>query len=169
MKKLFFLFVTVVGVLNASAQEINSSQSQSVEISIDSLSFKVNKLQHDYDFMYCDYELHKLLMDLKDMSHTVDNAANGVLINFYNSRYDRALYNTYLDHYDALCALFDSLKREIEAAQIAVGVKVMSASFTDTELNVLSARFNTIDKAIATAEKSLEYYNVAIKAYRSKR
>ena len=169
MKKLLLLIVAVISALNASAQEIDSPQGQSAAISIDSLSIRLNKLQHDYDFMYCDYELHKLLMDLKDLSHSVGKSSNAVLINIYNSRYDRDLYNSYLSEYDSSCALFDALKQKMETVTIAVTAKIMSCDFNDRELNVLIASFNTIKSAVTSVEASLNYFDVALKAYRSKR
>ncbi len=169
MKKLLLLIVAIICVLNSSAQGINSPQGQSATISIDILSIRLNKLQHDYDFMYCDYELHKLLMDLKDLSHSVGRSSNAVIINYYNGIYDRGLYNSYVSDYEAACGFLDSLKEKIEAVQIAVGVKIMSSEFSDAELNVLSAGFKTIQQVVTSVEASLNYYNVSLKAYRSKK
>ena len=134
MKKVLLLLVTFVSVIYVSAQEVNSSQSQSAPISIDSLSIKLNEIQHNYDFMYCDYELHKLIMDLKDLAHSIDNSSNGVLINVYNSRF----------------------------------VRIMTSEFTEKELNVLTASLDVVSKATMKVESSLNYYNVAIQAYRDK-
>ena len=169
MKKLLLLIVTIISALNASAQEIDSSLVQSADIPIDSLSIRLNKLQHDYDFMYCDYVLHKLLMDLKDLSHSIGSSSNGVLINFFNSRYDHALYNSYLVSYDAYSALLNSLKESIETTQMAVLIKEASSGFSDAELSVLGSSLNTINKAVTSVEASLNYFDATIKAYRSKR
>ena len=168
MKRLFLFLVAIISVLQASAQKVDSMHSQSAPISVDSLSLRLDKLQHNYDFMYCDYELHKLIMDLKDLAHSIDNSSNGVVINVYNSRYDRNLYNAYLNNYDSDCALFDSLKEKIEVVKTAVFVKMVSSDFTEKELNVLTASFDVISKAVLKVESSLNYYNVAIKAYRDK-
>lgn len=143
-------------------------QSQSAPIPIDSLSLRLNKLQHDYDFMYCDYELHKLIMDLKDLAHSIDISSNGVIINVYNSRYDRKLYNAYLSNYNSDCALFDSLKEKIEAVKTAVFVRMMTSVFTDKEQSVLTKSFDVVNKAVMKVDSSLDYYDIVIKAYRDK-
>ena len=156
-------------ILNASAQEVDSSQVQSSPVSIESLSLKLDKLQHDYDYIYCDYELHMLMMDLKDLSHSIGRSSNAVIINYYNGRYDRDLYNSYVVEYESACNLFDSMKDKVEVVQRAVTLKITVSSFTDAELNVLSSYFDVIDASIANVEKGLNYYNVTIKAYRSKR
>ena len=48
-----------MGVINISAQEINESQK------VDSLLYKLDKLQHDYDYFYCESELNRFCNELK--------------------------------------------------------------------------------------------------------
>ena len=50
MRKIIFLLVAVISIMNVTAQEIDSIQSKSTPISIDSLSAKLNKLEHDFQF-----------------------------------------------------------------------------------------------------------------------
>lgn len=167
MKRLILFIVAIISVLNAFAQETDSLRSQSAVIPIDSLSLRFNKLQHDYDFMYCDYELHKLIMDLKDLSHSIEISSNRVFINFYHSRFDNSLYNAYIKDYDSDCALYDSLKEKIDVVKIAVLAKMMSSGFSEQELNVLYASFGVIQKATTMVDSNLNYYDLSIKAYNS--
>lgn len=170
MKKVLLLLVALVGVLQASAQEVDSMQSQSTPISIDSLSVRLDRLQHDFDFLSCDYRLQKLIMDLKDLQHTIGNSSNGVVINVYtNSRYNRNLYNSYLNDYESDRYLFDALKKQSEVVRTAVYVKLLSSDFTDKERDVLTSSLNVVEAAISAVENSLNYYNVAIEAYRDMR
>ncbi len=170
MKKILLLLVAIVSVWHASAQEIDLLKSDSSAISIDSLSFRLNKLQHDYDFLFCDYQLHKLITDLKDLAHTIGNSSNGVVIHVYtNSGYNRKLYNAYLNDYEADNYLFDSLKENAEVLRKMVFVKLMTLDYSDKERNVLTSSMDVVDKAITTVENSLNYYNVAIEAYKDMR
>ena len=168
MKKIVLLVIAIVSVLQASAQEVASLQNHSVAISVDSLTLRLNKLQHDYDFMYCDYSLQKVMIDLKELSQSIDITSNRVIINVYHSRYDRSLYNAYLDHYDVSCSEFDSLKETVETVRSFVLTKIAASDFTELELNVLKSRLDTISKSVSTVEVSLRYYNVTIQAYKSK-
>lgn len=163
MKKVLLLIVAIVSVLQASAQD-----SHSVTIPIDSLTLRLDRLQHDYDYMYCDFELHKLMSDFTVLSHSIDNSSNGVLINVYHSRYNRVLYNAYLDNYNADCENFDSLKEKVESVKGAVLVKIAVSDFSDLELNVLSISFDLIERSITKVERALDYYKTCIDAYRSK-
>lgn len=169
MKKVFLLLVAIASVLQSFAQEKKDSlQNQTATVSVDSLSVRMDRLQHDYDFMYCDYELHKQIMDLKDLAQSIDISSNGVLIDVYNGRFNRDLYNAFLDNYDAKSAFLDMLKKKTEVVKTAVFVKILSSNFTDKEIEVISQSFSVIEKATTTVERSLDYYNAAIKAYRGK-
>lgn len=168
MKKILLLLVALISALQASAQNVESMQNQSATVSIDSLSLRLNKLQHDYDFMYCDYELHKLLMDFKDLSNSIHISSNGVVINYYNTKYERALYESYLNNYEAYSFSLKSLKERNEVVRLVVLTKMWSSNFSDTEQNVIKTSLDAIQAAASTAESALNYYDAAIKAYKSK-
>ena len=164
------LIVAIVSVLNASAQEKVLSLNQTATISIDSLSVRLDRLQHDFDFLSCDYRLQKLIMDLKDLQHTIGNSSNGVVINVYtNSGYSSRLYNAYLNDYEADSYLFESLKNSADTVRKLVFVNLMTLDFSDKERDVLTSSLNVVDKAITAVENSLNYYNAAIEAYRNMR
>lgn len=60
MKKILLVIViAMVGTLNALAQDVDSLQIDSTETSLDSLVVKLNTLQRNYDYLYCDLELNK--------------------------------------------------------------------------------------------------------------
>jgi CRISPR/Cas system-associated endonuclease Cas3-HD len=165
MKKGFLFIFLVVSVLHAYAQDVDSSAS----ITIDDLSLKLEKLQHDYDYLTCDFELYRLKSELDGLSQDANIKANGVLINIYNSQYNRELYTAYTRNYDAYCALFDTLKEKYEHLKTMVMLKIVKSIFSDTQLSVINATFNSIDKSIATVDSALDYYNYVVKAYRDNR
>ena len=171
MKKVFLLLVVIASVFQVSAQEKKDSvQDQSATVSIDSLSVRLDRLQHDFDFLFCDYQLNKLIMDLKDLAHTIGNSSNGVVINVYtNSGYNRKLYNAYLNDYESDNYLFDALKEKAKVLREMVFVKLMTMDLSVKERDVLTSSLTVIDKAITAVENSLNYYNVAIEAYRDMR
>ena len=171
MKRVLLLIAAIVSILCASAQEKKDSlQDQNATLSIDSLSVRLDRLQHDYDFLFCDYQLHKLIMDLKDLSHAISNSSNGVIINVYtNSGYNRNLYNAYLRNYESDCSLFDSLKEKAEVMRKKVFIELLTSDYSNTERDMLTLSLDVVDKAITLVENSLNTYNIAIKAYRDMR
>ena len=168
MKKILLLLVALISSLQASAQNVESMQNQSATVSIDSLSLRLNKLQHDYDFMYCDYELYKVLMDLKVLSNSINSSSNGVVTNYYNTKYERTLHESYLNSYEAFSFFLNSLKDKYEVIRLMVLTKMASSNFTDEEQKVINSYFGTIQAGVTAAENSLNYYDATIKAYKSK-
>jgi len=168
MKKLLLLFVFIGSVLNANADGTDFPQVKSATITIDSLTSILEKLQHDYDYMHCDYEAFKLDKDLNDLYHNINISTNGILINVYNSRYDNDLYKVYLDSYTAFCNLFESLKSKMESVKTLVFLKILTSGFTDEEIQVLTSTFTVIDNSVNKVQKALDYYDVVLKIYRRK-
>ena len=169
MKKLLLLIIFIGSVLHAHARSVDSPQVQSAAITIDSLSLRLEKLQHDYDYMYCDYEVYKLQMDLKDLAKSIDISSNSILLNVYNSRYNNDLYEVYLANYTSSCDLFESLKNKIEPVKTLVFLKILMSGFTDKEIDVLTSSFSVIDKSVIKVQNSLDYHDVVLKMYKSKR
>ena len=145
-------------------------QNQASTVSIDSLSVRLERLQHNYDFLYCDHQLQKLIMDLKVLALNISNSSSGVVINVYtNSGFNRKLYNAYLNEYESDNYLYEALKKQSDVIKNMVFVNLLTMNFSDAERNVLTSGLNVVDKAITSVESSLNYYNVAIEAYRDMR
>lgn len=169
MKKILLLFVVFVCGLQALAQEADSTIVNSQTVSVDSLSIKFNKLQHDYDFLVCEFELHKMLMDLKDLSNSISISTNSLVIYLFNSRFERSLYNSFLEKYDSDYALLDSYKTKLETTRLFVLFKISQSDFTEAELNVLNSYFDTFTSNVNNIVNGLNYFEAALKTYKEKR
>ena len=169
MKKVLLLIISVLSVIHAYAQNVDSLQPQSASITIDSLSLKLEKLQNDYNYLSCDFELYRVQMELNKLSQDANIKTNGVLIDIYNSRYDRELYDAYTKNYDSCCALFDSVKDKYEKIKTLVILRMATSDFSDTQHNVLMANFDTINQSVTAVDTALKYYNYVINAYRKNR
>ena len=111
MKKLILLFIlTLFGMSCVVAQDNNLSQTSDLKAYVDSLSTKLNTLQHDYDYLYCRHEINQL-------QHDVNIRSNAILISCYHGGYDSGLYSAYRSSYNALVDLYDSVKERIEVGQ----------------------------------------------------
>ena len=119
--------------------------------------------------MQCDYELFKLQADLRDLSANLTISANNVTISAYHTKYDYRMYNTLIENYKSSRTLFESLKEKAESVKSFVYLKMEVANFSGMETNVLNSSLGVIDNAIDRAEKALQYYDVTIQLYRSKR
>ena len=147
---------------------LNSQDIPSKESSIDSLSYRIDKLQHEYDLMLCDYELHRLDVKLIHLENNITTTINRIQINIYHSEYDSDLYEAYLDNYNAYCALFKVLQKDIMELAMFVGLKTSSSDFTEEEIEQLDVYFISFGKMIKVIESSLKIYNICIESYRRK-
>ena len=164
MKKVLLLIIFAVTSVYASAQDTSSAA-----ITIDSLSVRLEKLQRDYDYLLCDFELTRMKAELNELSQDANIKSNSLLLDIYHSSYDRDLYSAYSRNYDVYCALFDSQKEKYEHLKTLVTLKAIASSFSDTQLSVLDSAFKSIDKSIASVDSALKYDKLVVDIYRDKR
>ena len=169
MKKIlgFVLGLFVCISLNAQVSETDTLKNETM--SVDSLYTSLKTVQHDYNFLWCDYQLFKVYNDLIELSTSLDIKSNSLEIDYYNGRFSYELYEAYSDNYDASLRLFNKIKENIESTQNAVLLRIIATDFSEQELNVLKSRFVTIQAANTKVEGSLNLYSVALKGYRNKR
>lgn len=167
MKKLILLFIlTLFGMSCVVAQGNNLSQTSDLKAYVDSLSTKLNTLQHDYDYLYCRHEINQLQSELNDLQHDVNIRSNAILISCYHGGYDSGLYSAYRSSYNALVDLYDSVKERIEVGQGAVSLKILSSNFTQNEIDVLMKGCGTLDRCLSTLQSSLDYCEFVLGMYR---
>ena len=167
MKKLILLFILILfGMSRVVAQDNNPSQTTDLKAYVDSLSTKLNTLQHDYDYLYCSHEINQLQSELEDLQHDVNIRSNAILISCYHGGYDSGLYSTYRSFYNAQVDLYDSVKERVEVGQRAVRLKILSSNFTQNEINVLMKGCEFLDRCLSTLQSSLDYCEFVLGMYR---
>lgn len=164
MKKVLLLIIFAVTSVYAIAQTTSS-----IPITSDNLTERLEKLQQDYDYLSCDFELYRMKAELKELSQDVSIKSNAVLIDIYHGSYNRDLYLSYLKYYDVSSALFDSQKDEYEHLKTLVSLKSIASKFSDAQLSMIDATLKSIDKGFAAADASLNYYKFLVDTYRDKR
>ena len=165
MKKALLLIISVLFAIQANAQ----TQEEAPAVTIDSLSTKLEELQHNYDFLYYNYNLYQIEISLTQLSQDVKITINELSIGIHHERYDRDLYTLHLENYDAKCELYDVIKRKFEVVQELVTIKIATTGFTESELNVFSACIKTIESAMKVVESDLRTYDAILKIYKDKR
>ena len=167
MKKTLLLIFAIFGVLQVSAQDKESILDTTATVSIESISAKLDRLQHDYDYLKCDYELNKVIMDFKDLINTTDISANGLATYCFSGIFDDALYNSYVENYNSKCSLLESLKSTYDKVQVFVVLKSISSNFSQEEIDLLKSNLEFIQQCITGAKSSLEHFNLTIKTFKS--
>lgn len=162
MKKVLLLIISVLFAIQANAQ----TQEEAPAVTIDSLSTKLAELQHNYDFLYCDYNLYQIKTDLNQLSQDIQIIENELTFHLYNGQYDRDMYIFYSEDYDAKCRLYDSIKGKFKKVQELVTIKTVITDFTESELNVFNAYIKAIESGMKVVELGLSYYDKLLKIYR---
>ena len=165
MKKVLLLIISILFAIQSNAQE----QEEAPTVTIDSLSTKLAELQHNYDFLYCDFELYQIKTNLEQLSQDIQIINNELTIKICFGQYDRDMYIIYSEGYDAKCELYDVIKRKFEVVQKLVIIKTVTTGFTESELNVFNACIETIESAMKVVEKSLKYYDSLLKIYKDEK
>lgn len=162
MKKVLLLIISVLFTIQVNAQ----TQEESSTITIDSLSTKLVELQHNYDFLYCDYKLYQIKTDLEQLSQDIKIKINELSISIYHERYDRDFYTSLSEYYDAMYENYDAIKRKFEVVQKLVIIKIVTTNFTESELNVFNAYIEAIKTGMKIVEAGLKYYDQLLKIYK---
>lgn len=167
MKKLILLFIlTLFGMSRVVAQDNNPSQTSDLKAYVDSLSTRLNTLQHDYDYLYCRHEINRLQSELNYLQHDVNIKSNTILISYYHEGYDSGLYSSYRSYYNAQVDLYDTFKERVEGVQRAVRLKILSSNFTQNEIDVLMKGCKFLDSCLSTLQSSLDYCEFVLGMYR---
>lgn len=164
MKKVLLLIIIAVTSVYASAQNTSSSA-----ITIDSLSARLEKLQQDYDYLLCDFELYRIKAEQNELLQDINIKTNAILLDIYNSSYNRDIYSAYLDNYNINCALFDSQKEKYERTKQFIKLKTVTSDFSDIQLSKIELTFKSFDNGIAAVNAVLKYYKFLLDTYRDKR
>ena len=160
MKKLFIFLITFVVAIDSSAQESNKSQK------IDSLQYQLDKLQHNYDYLECEYKLNKLMLELTIYANELKISVNTLSMNFYHAGYNEEIYQINKKTYEAYKSNLEDQEQLIFLTKLNVKLKMESANFYETEIDVLKLSFDSIDSRLHSAKVALEYYKGILDAYK---
>ena len=167
MKKILALVLSIfVGI--QSFGQVNPQEKKAQTFSVDTLVLRLDKLQHDYEFLYCEYQISGLAQDLKELANSTNIAIHDVIIEYYHSKYDSDLYDVYVDGYNVKQDLLEVLKGYADSLRILVSLKMYATGFTEEETEVIKRGFNVVQSSVETCEAALKYLNAALKAYRNK-
>ena len=149
-----------MGVINISAQEINESQK------VDSLLYKLDKLQHDYDYFYCESELNRFCNELKIYSNEFYIQATQIMIEGDSDRYNDEYYRLAKRNYGATVDSFESYKTNLYLKIQLISQKIEEANFNELKIRMLKLIADSIDQGLKHAQSKLDYYKGVLDAYK---
>ena len=162
MKKIFLIIILLSGALYSRAQDTDSIQVQPSATAPDTISKKVDELQHNYAFLHCKYELLELQMQVANELQDITSQARFIALSPYSTSLHKAnvkLYNSSED-------LWNTLKEKFDAVKINCLLYVEIYDFSDKEINYIYSEFNYFTKMFKYGDKQLENLYESIRAYK---
>ncbi len=141
------------------------AQPQNQQIEIHQLIHRVDSLQHELSYLQLNYELNQLRSDLSLFANDISTKSIEVQLYIYNRNFDARLADVYKNNYESYQLLQKSQAEKIESLKALFILKVITSDYSESELNVLRAAYDTIDKAYNTVVASMNTLKVAIDFY----
>ncbi len=167
MKKLFIVLIAIVSAISVNAQE-NVKKEKDLTAVVDSLSAKLDKLQNDYNFLWCKYELTQLSNELNQLNTDLSLRVNDLKIDVYHSKFNyewysalKKLYNRYVDKYHVL-------KDNSSKIKMNIGLIILTSNFSDLQIDYLNSSKNVIDSSLTSVESALNLFQLYIEEYKKK-
>lgn len=142
------------------------AQSTNEQTNIESLTQRVDSLEHELSYLKLIYELSSLNSDISMFSNDVKINAIDIKLDIYNRNFNYKLGNAYLQFYESCQDKMESLQELIKQKKEFLALKVITYPFTESELGVLLTSYNTIDSAYKHLESSMKLLKVNLDFYR---
>ena len=165
MKRIVVILIALIVATNVNAQE--NSQTEDLNARIDSLTTKLNQLQHDFDFLDCRYKIDNLKNDINELAVSLETKSNSISLNIYQRAYFSPLYESYKRYYDAIIERLNAQKSNVEQLKALLFLKLFTSNFTETERELLKSSMNVLDNAMTSAEASLSLFKATLDRYKS--
>lgn len=160
------LLISLATVFNTYAQDsLSVKRELTLIMMIDNLNTKVKNLQHDYNFTFCDSQLHKIQSDFIQLRQDIIIQSNTILGDIAVIGYNEALETSFIKLLAQYCAEFEGLKEKYESVKNLVNTYMDATDFHEAELGVLNAYFDAINKSITTIDLALQKYVKTAKLY----
>ncbi|MBQ2398335.1 MAG: hypothetical protein II304_15070 [Bacteroidales bacterium] len=168
MKKLFIVLIAIVSAISVNAQE-NVKKEKDLAVVVDSLTAKLNKLQNDYDYLYCNYELNKTSQSLTNLSDALSIKINELKFMIYNERFNYNLYKALEEYYDAVVRNYNSIKEGIASLKMNIRITMMTSNFSELQKDILRHTMGSVlDNGMDVVAQSLSLYKSYLEEYYKK-
>ena len=153
MKRLIIILALVFSFSLIGKTQITTDTS----FAIDSLSNKVNELEHNLNYLKLTYELNILRAELNIAASEANIKSLEMKMDVYHSsKFDIDLYNSYRDWNQMAVSQKESFAGLIEAKKKLVAISLLTAEFSEDETNLLIQTCGVIDNAFNSYGAALD-------------
>lgn len=159
MNKFLCSFLFVLSFLSINAQ------SQNLQDEMKTLVQRVDSLEHELSYQRVCYELYTLNSDISMFANEVYTKSIAIQLDIYSRNFNYRLGNSYKEYYEGCLRKKKSYSELIEAKKTFFALKVMTYSYSESELNALMASYNLINDGYSVLESSINLLKISIDAY----
>ena len=161
-KTLPLLLMLLMFTTNISAQDVNDSITQR----IDSLQTQLNKLQHDYDYLYYNNEFNNLEYDLKTLRNEI--LASSALINIYVliGKYDKETYLKLKENFDSFNERYIIENELVSLWKTILPYKLSMSNFSEEEKKLIENSLSVVEECYYNIKGALEHQEFLIDKYK---
>lgn len=163
---ILFIGVALLGCISVTAQEVNTIKSDTLNLQVDKLSTKLDKLQHDYNFFLCQSEQRHYKNVLTIFENELQLKILSIIINCYQNNFNIDLYTQYLDSYHSFIGLLDNYKVAIKTTSLLIDSTIATSNFSEAEIEVLRQGANILDRYVSNLDHVLNYYKQTLDVYK---
>lgn len=162
MKKLSLLLMLFLFATNISAQDISESATQK----IDSLQTQLNKLQHDYDYLYYNNEFNNLKYDLKTLRNEI--LASSALTSIYVliGEYDKETYIKLKENFDSFNERYIIENEMVSLWKTILPYKLSMSNFSEEEKKLIENSLKVVEECYYNIKGALEHQEFLIDKYK---
>lgn len=160
MKKLITTLVLLLSLVSIQAQTVKE-----LSLKVDSLQLKLDKLQHDYDFLYCECKLNKVKADVDIFRNELKIMTNSIDINIINN--NTKAYTITKMTYEECLKNYENHKRLYQANVFLISTKLENSNLNEIELNVLKNIAESIEYSLEYIGKILQNQKDMLDVYRN--
>lgn len=156
-------FILSCFILLSTFSAFANSQEDDVRLGL--LVQRVDSLEHELSYFKLSYDLGSLNSDLVIFANEVYTKTIAIQLDLYNRNFNARLADSYKRYYESCEDKMQSYAQFMDAQKRFFRLKVLTYPYTESELSSLQARYNVINNAFETLQRSMELLELSIKEY----
>ena len=158
MKKIILLFLFIATYSSAIKAQEQASK-------INSLATELSRLKHGYDYLYCEYKLTTLSLEIKIFANDLRITTNHIISNGYNNNYSDTIYKGLKRNYDEYLKSYESYLSLFQARSFLIPSVIENSSIYEHEINYLKNLAESVEQSLKYVKTALDQQKIILDVY----
>lgn len=165
MKKILQTLVFVLCAMSIHAQS-QPQPAKDQQGDMNALVHKIDSLEHELSYLKLTYELYTLVTDITIFANEVQMKALTVQLSLYTQNVNSKLADSFQQVYESYLNKKQATSDLIKAKKDFFNLKILTYSYTESELNTLVANYNFIDDVYDLLDNSMKMLRISVDSYK---